>query len=283
MRPGHRLVSVHLAAGVAVSGLCTAIQEALQWLAFRGVRMRFEIAGASSLALADAWSFNLVVYGMVVGVVYVLRAGRLEAQLAGARLEALSARLRPHFLYNTLNTISTLVLEDPKAANVMIVRLSELLRQAFDRAEATEVALAEELRLLAHYVAIQEQRFGDRLRVTCHVEPGAELARVPALLLQPLVENAVSHGLAAHAAGRSVSVHVDARRQGRRLRLVVRDDGPGFEPREAREKAVGLAGTRARLLEAYGAHQTLELSNAPGGGAVVAIELPFVTDAGDDR
>jgi sensor histidine kinase YesM len=179
----------------------------------------------------------------------------------------------------------------------MIAQLSELLRQAFDRGDQAEVMLHEELRLIGHYVAIQEQRFGDRLHVTLHADPHAEGALVPALLLQPLVENAVTHGLAGRVGGR-VSVRVHGTVAGGRLRLVVRDDGPGFgrglggpgrpyglkrlDAPETRE-GVGLAGTRARLQERYGSAHRLDLTDAPGGGAEVMVEIPFVTHAGADR
>jgi len=282
LRSSVRLLTVHLAAGVVVSGLCTMLQGALRWAVFRGVRIHYDIAGASSLPLADEWSFNLVVYGLVVGVFYAQRAGRLEAQLTQARLDALAARLRPHFLFNTLHTISALVLEDPQAANRMIARLAELLRQAFSRGDEAEVTLGEELRLLEHYVAIQEERFGDRLRVTVDVELDANQALVPALLLQPLVENAVTHGLAGGERHGAVTVRVEGSRQGQRLRLVVRDDGPGFGAGRGVER-VGLAGTRARLTDRYGSAQRLEVTDGPGGGVVVTIEIPFATDAGSDR
>jgi hypothetical protein len=281
-RPWYSLLIVHLAASVLVSGFCTALQGAGRWLAFSGVRVRYDITGASSVAMADAWSFNVVVYAMVVGVFYVLRSARLEGQLARSRLDALSARLRPHFLFNTLNAISTLVVEDPKAANQMIGRLSELLRQAFDRGDETEVTLEEELRLLEHYIAIQELRFGERLRVSLQVEPGVKRGRVPALLLQPLVENAVSHGLGGRGGAESVAVLIKAGRLGNRLRLAVQDQGPGFSTRAEREDGVGLASTRARLLARYGTTQSLELANVPGGGALVTIEIPFTADAGPD-
>jgi len=283
LAPPYALIASHVAAGLVVSLLCTALQGALQWLAFSGVRMRYDIAGPSSLPMADQWSFNLVVYAMVVGVFYVWRAGRLESQLARARLDALSARLRPHCLFNTLNTISTLVLEDPGSANRMIGRLSELLRQAFDRGDGSDVALDEELVLLGHYLAIQEQRFGDRVRVTLDLDPGLGRAMVPPLLLQPLVENAITHGLAGRPGDGAVAVQVLGRRSHDRLRLVVRDDGPGFGAEAARAGGVGLAATRARLSARHGAGFTLVATNAPEGGAVVTIEIPFVADARADR
>ena len=277
------LIALHLAAAVLVSGFCTTLQEAVRRVAFPGVRVRYDISGASSLAFADAWSFNVVVYAMVVGVFYVLRSARLESQLDRARLNALSARLRPHFLFNTLNTISTLVVEDPKAANRTIASLSELLRQAFDRGEATDIALEEELRLLEHYIAIQRERFGERLQVTFRVEPAVARAQVPALLLQPLVENAVSHGLAGRGGAEPVAVEITASRRGGRLRLAVQDHGPGFRAGAEREDGVGLASTRARLVARYGTGQSLELANVPGGGAAVTIEIPFIADASPDR
>jgi two-component sensor histidine kinase len=283
VRPLPRFLALHLLTGVIVSAFCTVLQGALRWLAFSGVRIRYDIVGASSLPLVDSWSFNLVVYAMAVGVFYVLRAGRLETQLTRARLDALSARLRPHFLFNTLNTISALVSEDPKAANRMIGRLSELLRQAFDRGGESEITLEEELHLLGHYLAIQEQRFGNLLRVNIEVDPGAEQALVPTLLLQPLVENAVSHGMSGRDAEAGVTVRVGAARRGDRLRIVVRDDGPGFPAGGDPAGGVGLAATRERVKERYGTAQSFELSNATDGGAVVTIEIPFLGDARADR
>jgi anti-sigma regulatory factor (Ser/Thr protein kinase) len=282
-RPLPLFLALHLASGVVVSGFCTAVQGALKWLLFSGVRIRYEIVGASSLPMVDSWSFNLVVYAMVVGAFYVLRAGWLEAQLTRARLDALSARLRPHFLFNTLNTISALVPEDPKAANRMIGRLSELLRQAFDHGGQTEITLEEELRLLGHYVAIQEQRFGDRLRVHVDVGHTARQGLVPTLLLQPLVENAVSHGMSVRNSKVRVTVHVEAARRADQLRIVVRDDGPGFSACDGNDTGVGLSATRERIAERYGAAQSFDLSNAPDGGAVVTIEIPFVDNASADR
>ena len=279
-----RLALVHLGAGVGIAGACAALQWGLRWLSFSGVRAGYEVAGASSLALADQWSLNVVVYGMLVGVFYALRAGRLESQLAQARVDVLTARMRPHFLFNTLNTISTLVAENPKAANDMIGRLSTLLRQAFATPDSRAVTLEEELELLQHYVAIQEARFGDRARVVFQVEAGTLLATAPPLLLQPLVENAIAHGLAGRPTDSgAITIEVHATRVGHRLRLVVQDDGPGFRAGSALGGGIGLAGTRARLTDLYGAAYLLDLRNAATGGAVVTIEIPFRTDAVTDR
>src|SRR5256884_8352645 len=143
---------------------------------------------------------------MVGGLYHAWRAERLEMQLGQARLDALVGQLQPHFLFNTLHTISAFVLEDPKQANRMIARLSELLRQSFNSERGPLVTLEEELELLDHYVAIQEARFGDRLRVTFPVDPQASAAMVPTPLLQPLVENAIRHGAGPNGAGVEVGI-----------------------------------------------------------------------------
>src|SRR5258708_23882215 len=172
------------------------------------------------------WTFNVLVYAMVAGLYHAWRATRLEMQLVQARLDALVGQLQPHFLFNTLHTISAFVLEDPKQANRMITRLSELLRQSFNRERGPLVTLEEELELLDHYVAIQEARFGDRLRVTFRVDPRAASAVVPTLLLQPLVENAIRHGVVPN--GSVAEIPIAAVRAGDPFHLEARDNGPGL-------------------------------------------------------
>lgn len=200
-----------------------------------------------------------------------LRASQLEARLAEARLESLRMQLHPHFLFNTLNTISALVHEDPEAADRMIAALSDLLRQTLSTTGAQEIPLRQELEFLKHYLEIQQMRFGDRLTYFEEVEPETLDAAVPAMLLQPLVENAIRHGIAPRAApGR---VELRARRAGEKLELTVRDDGTGL-PADFRE-GLGLANTRARLGQLYGAAHGFEMRNAGGGGVEVRIEIPF--------
>jgi LytS/YehU family sensor histidine kinase len=205
-----------------------------------------------------------------------LRASQLEVRLTAARLEALRAQLNPHFLFNALNTIAMLVRRQANADALRgIVGLSQLLRQVLDRREEAEVALGEELALVEHYLAIEQLRYRDRLAVRVDVAPETLEACVPSLLLQPLVENAVRHGVGSRdGAG---LILIAGHRQGERLRLEVRDNGPGFppgwEPRSGR--GLGLTNTRERLLSLYGADQLLELTNAPAGGAVVVVTIPF--------
>jgi two-component system, LytTR family, sensor kinase len=200
---------------------------------------------------------------------------RLEAQLVEARLEALSAQLHPHFLFNTLHGISTLMHRDVEAADTMLTRLSDLLRRALRNADRHEVPIAEELETLDLYLAIMGTRFHDRLTVTKIVEPAAANALVPPFILQPLVENALQHGIARRpGAGR---VEIGVRRSGDSVNLEVRDDGPGLprgNPAFPRE-GVGLTNTRLRLAELYGDHQRLELREVDVGGLVVSLTIPY--------
>jgi LytS/YehU family sensor histidine kinase len=207
-----------------------------------------------------------------------LRASQLEARLTAARLEALRAQLNPHFLFNALNTIAMLVRREANADALRgIVGLSQLLRQMLDRRDAAEVVLGEELALVEHYLAIEQLRYRDRLEVRMDVAPEALGACVPSLLLQPLVENAVRHGIGSR--NEAGWIRIVGRRRADRLRLEVRDNGPGFppgwDPRSAR--GVGLTNTRERLLSLYAGDQQFELANAPSGGAVVAVTIPFHT------
>ncbi len=208
-----------------------------------------------------------------------MRTAALEAQLALARAEALKAQLEPHFLFNALNSISELVHEDAAGAERMIGSLKELLRMTLEGAEAQEVTLAEELRLLGAYLRIQQTRFQDRLSVEVDAAPETLAARVPPLVLQPLVENAIRHGIAPRPGPGRISVR--AWREGDALRLEVRDDGLGFSERSPPEEGVGLGNTRARLHRLYGDAQRFELASGEDGGAVAHVAVPFRTDAAD--
>jgi two-component system, LytTR family, sensor kinase len=204
-----------------------------------------------------------------------VRAARLESQLSGARLQLLRTQLQPHFLFNTLNTVSGLMADDIRGARVMLSRLAELLRASLDRFDEQEIPLGDEVALARQYVGIQEVRFGDRLDVRFDVVPEAADALVPAFLLQPLVENAIRHGIEARARGGRIAVTgaVD----GGELVVAVEDDGPGVARPAAMPNGsgVGLANTRARLRQLYGDAQRLELADAPGGGLRVVVRVPL--------
>jgi two-component system LytT family sensor kinase len=226
-------------------------------------------------------------YWLIVGVFYAftyqrlyraekLAAAELEARLAQARLEALRTQLHPHFLFNTLNAISVLTSEDAPKANRMLLRLSDLLRLTLDTGGRHEVTLGEELDFLERYLEIQRIRFEDRLTIMVDVAPATRAARVPTLILQPLVENAIRHGVDSHVAGGTIVI--SARRRGDALELEVRDNGRGLAAAPA-DDGIGLANTRARLAQLYGECQRLELRAQATGGAAVVVTLPFRASA----
>jgi signal transduction histidine kinase len=200
-------------------------------------------------------------------------AASLQAQLAEAQVSALRMQLNPHFLFNTLHAISALVGRDPAGVRRMIARLSELLRSTLEESGAAERTVADEVEFIRRYLEIMQVRFGDRLTVAIEVDPEAAGALVPTLILQPLVENAVKHGLAPRR-GRG-KLTVAARRVEGRLRLAVHDTGPGPPESEAAEGGIGLRNTAARLREMYGDDQRLALETAAEGGALATVELPY--------
>ena len=206
-----------------------------------------------------------------------LKAAQLEARLIETELNALRQQMHPHFLFNTMNTIAVLVREGRNGEAVsLLARLSSLLRMSLDNTGVAEVTLQQELDFLGHYVEIQKARFSDRLDVRVSIAPEALRARIPNLLLQPIVENAILHGIAPKAEpGR---VDVTGRVEGERLVLEVRDDGPGIVANERRTKpGVGLTNTRERLAKTYGTRASLTLSSEPGRGVSVIIILPYRT------
>jgi LytS/YehU family sensor histidine kinase len=206
-----------------------------------------------------------------------LRAARLEVDLAEAKLASLEGRLRPHFLFNTLNTIGALIREDPGAAEVMLGQLSELLRASLRSDPTREVRLADELSLVEHYLSIQRVRFQERLRVSLDATESARQALVPQLLLQPLVENAVRHGIAPRESGGSVAVHADEANG--RLRVIVEDDGVGMgnAPPAQSGSGLGLGGVQSRLAHLYGTDHRLDITPCSPSGTRITIEIPYRT------
>ncbi|MEM8997028.1 MAG: histidine kinase [Acidobacteriota bacterium] len=203
-----------------------------------------------------------------------LKSSRLEAQLALARLEVLKMQLHPHFLFNTLNAISALMHRDVDAADRMIALLSDLLRLSLDKDDRHQVSLRSELQFLERYLAIEKIRFRDRLAVDMDIDPPCLDAQVPRLILQPLVENSIRHGIAVRSASGRVAIR--ARRKGNRLDLTVADDGPGLVSDGPPQEGVGLANTRARLEQLYGLDHRFELvDKSEIGGLSVQMEIPF--------
>jgi signal transduction histidine kinase len=235
--------------------------------------------------VADAFSSSLGLYAILLGAVYCaayygryrereLAASQLQGQLAHAQLQALRMQLNPHFLFNALNSISMLVRGGRSGEAVrMLAGLGDLLRGVLEEDRPNEVPLRDELDFLRRYLAIEQIRAG-RLQVRVEVAPELMDARVPNLILQPLVENAIRHGISrSSAAG---LVEIGAWRENGSLLLSVRDDGPGLAQAAPGREGVGLSNTRARLARMYGHAQRLDVANADGGGARATIRLPYV-------
>lgn len=270
---------VHAGASVLLTVVYRALYLSLLFLvAVPGVH----VSWAAILGSVNVW---IPIYWMVLFVAYALdfyhkwqhrglEAARLQAQLAQTQLQALKQQLNPHFLFNALNALSTLIEDEPKAAQRMTVKLGEFLRLVLDHTDAQQVALSQELHFAQLYLAIEQVRFSDRLTFTHHVEAGALHALVPHLLLQPLVENAVRHGLA--TAGRG-GIHLQAERQGNQLVLEVRDTGQGVDTLSTR--GIGLHNSEQRLRALYGNRYVFALRSVPGQGTTVHLELPFLTEA----
>lgn len=206
-----------------------------------------------------------------------LRESVLETQLAQAQLQALKMQLHPHFLFNTLNSISALQLTDTEAANRMTARLGDFLRMTLDNAGAQEVPLRQEMEFLRCYLEIERIRFQDRMRVTMEIDPDAMDVPVPNLILQPIVENAIKYAVVLRSSAGHIQIR--AQRAAGSLRMQVEDDGIGLQlPREgnrATRGGVGLTNTQARLKQLYGGDHRFELSSAPSGGLLVRLEIPL--------
>jgi two-component sensor histidine kinase len=237
---------------------------------FRSVEMTFDT--------------GTLLYAVVVGVehafVYYQRyqngltkSAQLQTQLVQAQLQALKMQLHPHFLFNTLHSITALVHEDPEMAERTIARLSELLRLFMANSTIHEVPLTEELRILDLYLDIEKARFEDRLRVIYDVPASLRDAMVPNLVLQPLVENSIRHGVGRRSEPGWIAVAVE--RYNDTLVLRVTDNGAGFETSQPVHQGMGLGITRGRLESLYGSHQSLELRNLPAGGVEARITMPF--------
>ena len=202
-----------------------------------------------------------------------LDTAQLEGRLAQAQNQALRMQLQPHFLFNTLNGISTLIQSDPETADRMVTRLADLLRMSLDLGSRHEVSLRQELAFIEAYLAIESLRFRERLQVRLDAPVALLEARVPTFLLQPLVENAIQHGLARR--GRGGTLRVAASREEDWLVLDVVDDGVGFQ---VAYDHIGLKNTRERLQVLYGARHALDISSRPGEGTWVHIRIPFSAD-----
>lgn len=275
-----RHLMIHLVAAIAVSAAVMAMTFLFRSLG--GIPLSRSYA-AEYLRSVHSLA---VVYGLLVAGVQVAeslrrtreREGhvvRLEVQLADARFAALQAQLHPHFLFNTLHAVSSLIHEAPDAAEDMLTALSDLLRITLGRGHEREVTVREDVDFLERYLEIEKMRLGDRLQVTLDINSETADLLVPSFAIQPLVENAIRYAIAPRRAGGRLEIR--ATRVDRSLRVTVADDGPGLQapPGErAGGWGIGLENTRARLAQLYGTEHRFTVADRPGGGAAVTIEIP---------
>lgn len=234
--------------------------------------------------LVKTFPFNLLVYGVILSVSHALDYYRkyhertvhtleLENHLTEARLQALLRQLKPHFLFNTLNGIASLMHSDVDAADRMLVRLSELLRLTMSQSGQSTTSLRTEIEFLQSYLEIERIRFRDRLTVMFDIQPESMDAAIPNLILQPLVENAIRHGIEPHPGPGKIAVHAITRDQ--RLIVTITDTGRGIPAAGLSRQGIGLSNTRERLRELYGSDHQFDLSNRPEGGLQVKLEIPL--------
>jgi two-component system, LytTR family, sensor kinase len=222
------------------------------------------------------WTILIAVYAFDYYRRYqegAIKASQLEAQLAQAQLQALRMQLHPHFLFNTLHSISALMREDLESADQMIARLGDFLRMTLQNSGEQVTTLERELGFLRCYLEIEQLRFQDRLRTRFEVDPAAMEAGVPNLFLQPIVENAIRHGVAPQKSPGTIAIR--AHRHDGRLLVQVEDNGPGLQSDGHRRNGVGMANTRARLQRLYGDDYKYEMKNIAEGGLLVSMEIPL--------
>jgi len=283
-----RQLALHFTAALSYSVAHTLIMMGVRVLLMMGEPRSPNFPGWRNYTLLSYLTqldWLLMTYLFLIGLAYALsyrresetralNTAQLEMRLVEAQLQALQRQLHPHFLFNTLNTISGLIRTDPDGADVMIDRLGDLLRMTLHKSGIQEVALKEELDVLQKYVEIEQTRFGNRLNVEMHVQPETLDAQVPSLVLQPLVENAIRHGIAPNARPGWIAVH--AERESGELVLQVLDSGDGLPPDRlmALNRGVGLDNTRARLAHLYRERFEFTFSNLERGFCVT-IRIPF--------
>jgi signal transduction histidine kinase len=287
-----KLVLVYLGGGLlfaAVHGVMCAAADVLQgWVTAKPVVFERSLRGI----MANRTHYNLAVYAVMACAAHAwdyyrkfrereVQATELTARLAQAQLQALRMQLNPHFLFNTLNAISSLMLRDVPAANKMLSRLGDLLRLTLENSHQQEVPLRQEIDMLRRYLDIEQIRFGDRLQLKLEVDPSTLEATVPNLILQPLVENAIQHAIEPQAGAGKIELR--SLRDNGRLVLQVADNGSGLKPdsakaaarSDARREGIGLSNTRERLRKLYGVDQQFDLTANPTGGVTASLSIPF--------
>ena len=282
---------LHVPISILLSVFLTAIGHILLWL-YWGYRAGkpFSFTSMTRFVVAN-FSEGIGIYLLIALSSYAynyytryregqLKTLQLEAQLSQAQLQALKMQLHPHFLFNTLHSISALLNKDVEAARKMITRLGDFLRLTLENSGAQEVTLKQEMEFLTCYLEIERIRFQNRLVTRIDLGELTLLAKVPNLILQPIVENAIRHGIAPRSSPGFIDIA--AKQLDGRLRIQVRDNGPGLPEHRTSQnqfkKGLGLANTETRLKRLYGADHLFDLTNDPAGGLIVTLEIPFHTD-----
>ena len=277
-------IPLHLGASVAMALVHKSVHTLIHAL-YRGQTEGFQLTSDYFFRnLMSYFDYGIPLYWIIILLNYAfdyygrykeneLKAAQLESQLAQAQLQSLKMQLHPHFLFNTLNAISVLIQKNPELARRTVGRLSELLRYTLDNVGVQKVTLREELEFLDRYLQIEQTRFGDRLSIATNIADAALEAAVPNMILQPLVENAIKHGISKRR-GRA-SIEVSAAKENGGLRLIVKDNGVGLSENGEIHEGVGLSSTRARLKELYGERQSFELESVLDGGAKATVVIPF--------
>jgi len=282
---------LHIPISIVLSGIITALGYVVVWLYWdwsSGMPFLFE---RMARFVVGNFSEGIGIYLLIALISYALnyyrryregqlRTLQLEAQLSQAQLQALKMQLQPHFLFNTLHSISALLNKDPEAARKMITRLGDFLRLTLENSGSQEVTLQQEMEFLSCYLEIERIRFQNRLVTRMDVAPPTLVAKVPNLILQPIVENAIRHGIAPRST--PGLIEIEAKQRNGTLRIQVRDNGPGLSKHRTSDilfkKGLGLANTETRLERLYGAAHLFDLSNNPDGGLIVTLEIPFHQD-----
>jgi len=277
----------YLGALVVFGAAATTSMWVMRWALFPLAGLGPYNYGMMPLRYFMEFPIQAIIFACIVGGIHAvdafraahvrqIRSAQLESHLAQAQLRNLRLQLQPHFLFNTLNTISSTMYQDPAAADEMIQQLSDLLRASLHTAQRDEVPLSVEVDVLDRYLAIMRARFGQRLEITTSIDADVREALVPSMILQPLVENSIRHGNASlTGAGR---VDVRASRDGGSLVLEVEDDGPGRPVGDALRAGVGLTATAERLALLYGETQRFDVGQGEAGGFLVRAVFPFRTD-----
>jgi two-component system, LytTR family, sensor kinase len=287
-----RSALLHLPISVVLAVVLTALGRILIWLRWGWLQdkpLTFE--GITRFVVAN-FTEAIGIYLLIALTGYAfsyyrrfregqVRTLQLEAQLSHAQLQALKMQLHPHFLFNTLHSISALLHKDGEAARKMITRLGDFLRLTLEDSGSQEVTLRQEMEFLSCYLEIERIRFQDRLVTHINVAQHTLDAKVPNLILQPIVENAIRHGIAPRST--QGLIEIEAKQRNGTLRIQVRDNGPGLSLHRTSEnlfkKGLGLANTETRLEQMYGSAHRFNLSNNPDGGLIVTLEIPFQRDA----